>query len=540
LLAAGLPAAASATRSPLADYARARAAGGTGALDVAAEGYASALALAPDNPVLAERALAQALVSGDRALALRAAAALDRAGTLPPDGRILLFGEAVRAANWRAAKAEIARIEKDETFAFLAPILRAWVAQGSGKGDPLAVIAVANGNPLAKEYAAEHIALLQILRGDRAEGIAALAPSLADGGAREQRLRILAAGLAVRKGGRKEALALLEGESAAVFAARTRLASGNDLIAKKGIAAAAMSELLIRIAVEVNAQEVPDLALSFARVATFVAPSNGAAWTVAAELLAAQGRREGALKALASVPAGDAFAEAAADRRIAFLAESERREEALTAALAMSKAEPEAVASWSRLGDLYASLERHSEAADAYARALEITRSKGSEGTPEWALWLMQGSELGLAGKWSEAKVSLEQAYKLAPQEPAVLNHLGYSQLERRENLPEAERLIREASRLQPDDASITDSLGWAHFVRGDLPTAIALLERAAQGQPADPAINEHLGDAYYAAGRRYEARYAWKAASIYAEGAAAGRLAAKMETGLRPDLAAP
>jgi Flp pilus assembly protein TadD len=121
-----------------------------------------------------------------------------------------------------------------------------------------------------------------------------------------------------------------------------------------------------------------------------------------------------------------------------------------------------------------------------------------------------------------------------------VLNFLGYSQLERRENLAEAERLIREASKLQPDDAAITDSLGWALYVRGDLPQAIALLERAAQSQPADTAINEHLGDAYYSAGRRFEARYAWQAALTYAEGDAATRLRAKIDSGLKPALAAP
>jgi Flp pilus assembly protein TadD len=121
-----------------------------------------------------------------------------------------------------------------------------------------------------------------------------------------------------------------------------------------------------------------------------------------------------------------------------------------------------------------------------------------------------------------------------------VLNFLGYSQLERRENLAEAEKLIGEANRLQPNDAAITDSLGWAYYVRGDVAKAIELLERAAQGQPTDAAIAEHLGDAYYSAGRRYEARYAWRAALHHAEGPAAARLRTKIDTGLRPDLAAP
>jgi Flp pilus assembly protein TadD len=93
--------------------------------------------------------------------------------------------------------------------------------------------------------------------------------------------------------------------------------------------------------------------------------------------------------------------------------------------------------------------------------------------------------------------------------------------------------LVMQASRLQPDSAEITDSLGWAHYMRGNLPAAIQLLEKAVAGRPADVEINEHLGDAYYSAGRRYEARYAWRAALLHAEEEDAARLLAKIEVGL-------
>ena len=122
----------------------------------------------------------------------------------------------------------------------------------------------------------------------------------------------------------------------------------------------------------------------------------------------------------------------------------------------------------------------------------------------------------------------------------AVLFSFNMGLIPSNKNLAEAEKLIQEASLLQPDDAAITDSLGWVHYIRGNLPKAIELLERAAMGQPADSAINEHLGDAYYSAGRRYEARYAWRAALVYAEGSAVDRLKVKIDSGLKPELAAP
>ena len=78
-------------------------------------------------------------------------------------------------------------------------------------------------------------------------------------------------------------------------------------------------------------------------------------------------------------------------------------------------------------------------------------------------------------------------------------------------NVDAAEAMIRKASDLAPDDASITDSLGWAQFKRGKVDEAIATLQKAAEKDPARPEIQEHLGDALFRSGRRYEARFAWK-----------------------------
>ena len=141
-------------------------------------------------------------------------------------------------------------------------------------------------------------------------------------------------------------------------------------------------------------------------------------------------------------------------------------------------------------------------------------------------------------GKGGMGEVFL--AYDRTTQQPVALNYLGYAQLERRENVKAAMSLIEQASALKPDDPSITDSLGWAHYLTGDVHRAIPALERAVQGQPSDATINEHLGDAYWAAGRRYEARYAWSAAAVFADTAdIAARAKAKAEGGFTPALAA-
>ncbi len=521
-------------------YVRARAADGSGAAEQAARNYAEALALAPDNEVLAARALSQAIAAGDRPLALQAARILDAAGKLSPDGRLLLVGEAFRAKRWKEASGQIERLEQDDIFSFMTPLLRAWLAQGSGKGKPLALLDVAKGNALAATYASDHRPLLLIAGGKAKEGALALAPLLEDQSIRSQRLRIAAAAMLARKAGGKDALAILQGDSEALAEARRRIGAGERLGGEIVAPADGMALLLGRMALDLNGQDVPQLALSFARLATFLAPENSESWLIAADLLAGQGRYEAALAALAKVGRDDVFAGTAADRRMTILVESSRTEEALVEARQAVAARPAEIDNWTRLGDILNQSERHSEAATAYAKALDLVGTGAEARNPLWTLWLLRGSALTQAGDWIAGKVALEEAHRLAPDQPVVLNFLGYSQLERRENLAEAEKLIREASRLQPDDSAITDSLGWAYYVRGDVAKAIELLEQAARGQPADAAIGEHLGDAYYSAGRRFEARYAWRAALHHAEGAAADRLRSKIDTGLRPDLAAP
>jgi Flp pilus assembly protein TadD len=311
------------------------------------------------------------------------------------------------------------------------------------------------------------------------------------------------------------------------------LESGNPIPGAIVDASSGIAEFLVRIAIDLKAQNVDRLALVYARLATFLAPENSETWLVTSQLLADEEQFPDALAVLANIRADDPFAPGAQDNRIRLLAASGKKDEALAEARAAAARAGAGVADWARLGDIFSELDRNEEAAGAYGRALEVRKTADAPGHPEWTLWLLQGGALERAGKWPEGKSALEQAYRLAPDQPVVLNYLGYAQLERGENVEAAMALVAQASKLQPDSAEITDSLGWAHYMRGNLPAAIPLLEKAVAGRPADVEINEHLGDAYYSAGRRFEARYAWRAALLHAEKEDAARLTQKIETGL-------
>lgn len=522
----------------LAIYARARAADSLGAAERAALDYSLALASAPGNQMFASRALSQAVLAGDLPLAVKAARVLETGTVVAPDVRFVLLVEAVRGGDWRRANVQIASIERDEVFSFMAPVMRAWAAFGARSGDPLRPLSTALSDPLALSYIAEHRPLLLLAMGREKDGLEALDKLIETNNGRAYRVQLAAAARLARGSDRQRTLDLLKGDAEPLVDARQRLQQGRPLAGGIDTAPEGLAEFLLAMAIDLRRQDVTALALSFARLSTFLAPEDAEGWLVVGSLLAAQNQKGAALAALDHIGRSDPLADAAADARIRLLSASGDSALALKQAEKAARDKAAGESDWIRLGDLYDELGRHQEAADAYTHARSARRDGST--TPEWTLWLLRGGSLLRAGNWRDAKASLEAAYKLAPDQPVVLNYLGYAQLERRENMIEAEKLIRTANRLDPDSPQITDSLGWARYLQGDLAKAIELLEAAVRSEPTDPAINEHLGDAYFSAGRRYEARYAWSAALVSAERKDAERLRTKLEVGLAPELAAP
>jgi len=106
-------------------------------------------------------------------------------------------------------------------------------------------------------------------------------------------------------------------------------------------------------------------------------------------------------------------------------------------------------------------------------------------------------------------------ALELQPNQPSVLNYLGYSWVDQGVNLVRAEAMIRNAVKQRPRDGYIVDSLGWVLYRLGNLEGAVKALERAVQIRPEDPTINDHLGDIYWAIGRKREATFQWNRALI-------------------------
>jgi tetratricopeptide (TPR) repeat protein len=332
---------------------------------------------------------------------------------------------------------------------------------------------------------------------------------------------------------------MIEGLGSDTAGARERILAGRPSGEAIDTSAKALSEVLTGLGAEIAHLRGAAPPIGLVQVARYADPENSSATALLALLLDADDRTAEALALLGAVPQNDALISQVRDVQVRILASHKRYNEAYAIAAAAANDRSAGMSAFSRLGDVLEAMGRHDLAANAYGRAIALANGQGLK-SDLWSMLLIQANALEEANRWPEAKAALQQALALSPDQPLILNFLGYAKLERGEDVDAAEAMIRKASELSPDDASITDSLGWAQFKRGKVAEAIETLQRAAEKDPDQAEIQEHLGDALYKSGRRYEARYAWHAALVTAEDDIAARVKAKLTSGLTTANAAP
>ncbi|PVX31388.1 hypothetical protein DD559_07195 [Sphingomonas pokkalii] len=507
-----LPAAAQS--ADLTDYVRARAADAAGAADVAAQGYARALAVAPDDPVLALRAYRQALMVGDVPLATRAAAVMEKAGVAPPDVAIFEMTVALSAGDAPRAADAVKRL-KGTPFEFLMPILTAWLAQARGL-DGVAVLDRLETGALGRRYAATQRALMLIAQGKNDSAASEATATLASESDADARIDL--AIVRGRDGGRS----LLDGGGPELEAVARQLAAPRPATIGYGL-----SRLFATLAGDLTGERLSTLTILFSRCALILDPVDTRSRILLARGLSAAGAQALALQALDSVPRNSPFARRAASVRVAILRDLGH----VDAALADAKALAEDRGATSQDVERYAAFLNAAGHYDAAARVYGDALRRGEDANPD--LHLDRGVALARARRWSQALPELRKAVDLAPNRPDALRTLGAGLIAHGGDSAEALRLLERARRVAPDDAAVADALGWAYLQQGDVARAVPLLEAATQGDPAGTAANEHLGDAYWRLGRQFEARYAWRAAAIHAAPADADRIARKLSQGL-------
>jgi tetratricopeptide (TPR) repeat protein len=272
-----------------------------------------------------------------------------------------------------------------------------------------------------------------------------------------------------------------------------------------------LAEALFDLASVVNQPETIDLALLYTRCALELRPHFALAQLLLSDVLSAQNKPEESRAILSQFPGSSPYSWSARLRIAANLEMLDRTDEAINQLREMSVEAPTRAGAEMQLGDLLRAKKRFNEAVDAYDEAIRRLRVSGM---PErWSLYYSRGIALERSGQWKQSETDLLHALELKPDQPLVLNYLGYSWIDKGENLERGLKMIEKAVELRPEDGYIVDSLGWAHYRLGDYSSAVQYLEKAIELVPEDPTINDHLGDAYWQSGRSSEARFQWRRA---------------------------
>ncbi|MBW4092226.1 MAG: hypothetical protein HIU82_14115 [Proteobacteria bacterium] len=475
---------------------------------VAAGYFSHALARRPGDSVLLRRAFDAALMSGSP-VALRLAARLPR-----NDAAVLLLaGADARTGNWAAAEQRIATLPHDGQAGLLRPVLLAWAEQGAGHTDQaLATLAPLVAEPHAPGFYLLHAGMIADLGGRSAEAAKLFQRADSALGPGDLRTTLILASFDLRHGNRAMALRRLDSltrDSPEFSIALPALTEG---LSHPPVATAAggMAEAFLGLGATLQAAARPESALLMLRLALAVRPDFAAARLLAAELLGDQHKSRHALALLAGIAVNDPLAPVASLQAADLLRAMGHTNAALQRLAQLERVFPHSPLPFGEAGDILRDTHHPHAAIAAYTHALANAAPLTAR---DWVLLYNRGIAYDDAHDWAHADADLHAALRLVPDQPLVLNYLGYSWADRGVHLPEAQRMIEAAAKSDPDSAAITDSLGWVLFRRHDIARAVQTEQRAAELAPEDPTINDHLGDVYWAAGRRLEARYQWERA---------------------------
>jgi Flp pilus assembly protein TadD len=500
------------------------------------EHYVKALAEDPDNESLRKRVISLGIAAGRYDEAIKQAEAAIAADPEQEMARLLLAVRDLGADNYQGAVRHLEAARRPET-GVIWPLMTAWIEAGLGQPQraEMALKPLADDKVLALFYR-YHRALLLDLTGPAGDADAAYAELFQDGALLPARAADARARFLLRQGRPREAEAVIDdllerhadspGAVDAMAALKERRQKPLVANAKEGVA-----EAFYAAAGALGREQAAEAVEVYYRLALYLRPDFPAAWVSLGDHLENRQNWAGAIAAYRNVPANTAHGDLARVRMAWVLHQQERTEEAIAALHQLSLERPGQAQAHAALGDILRDQSRFKEAAEEYSRAL------AKIATPEkrhWTLFYARGIAYERSKQWRKAEKDLQKALELSPDQPSVMNYLGYSWIDQGIRLGEARQLIERAVALKPNDGYYVDSLGWFFYRVGQYAQAVEHLERAIELRPDDPVINDHLGDVYWRIGRREEARFQWeRALGLKPEEDEATRIRRKLDHGL-------
>ena len=504
----------------------------------AARYFRQALAEDYKNRTLVQRALVLTVQDGRIDQAIPLATHLVELDPKSKIGHLILIVAAVAEGRLDDAFMRVKDLDRDGIYELMAPIILGWVELGRGNfNSALTAIEPLSAKKNFKMYHAYHGALMADIAGQ--QDVAAekfrLALTEVPGGT----LRVVVAyTTSLRGAGRKhEANAVYQSyrenhpESPWLEPIISMINSDvrPELIistAKEGVA-----EALFGAASALPNESAGDAGLIYAYLALHLRPDFPVAQFLVGEVLDLLERYEDAIEVYSGIASSSHYSWSARLRAASDLASVQRVDKAVNILKEMVDENPKRSDAAITLADVLRRNERFDESVRFYDVA--IGRTVGLEAR-HWTLFYSRGVMLERTKQWPRAEADFLHALELQPDQPLVLNYLGYSWVEKGMNLERAMRLIERAVALRPTDGYIVDSLGWAHYRLGDFENAVKNLERAVQLRADDPIITDHLGDIYWKVGRQNEARFQWERSLVLgAEEEAAILIRQKLKEGL-------
>jgi tetratricopeptide (TPR) repeat protein len=478
-------------------------------------GCRAALRNDPKNNELLQRAFLSVLAEGDVEEATRLAeqvVAIDRNDRI---ARLVIGVKALKQKKYQAAKQNLAQSVRGPITDLAATLLAAWASQGAGESkaavESIDKLQGADWYALFKDL---HAGLILDLSGantkkeagkrfDRAHKLDSTA------------LRIVESygSWLSRNGSKDEALKVYKAFDAQlprhplIVEAMDALNKGKALPPLVDSAQAGAAEVLYGLGAALGRRGGEDLGLVYLQLALYLAPNQPLALLSLADLYEQVKNPQLAIKMYERVPMNSPLRRNAEIQLATNLDTLERTDEAkqrLNKLIADHADDQEAIMA---LGNILRARKVFNECATTYSKGIANISNPEK---PNWLIFYFRGICNERDKKWDAAEGDLKQALKLYPDQPHVLNYLGYSWIDQGVNLDEGMKMIRRAVEQRPDDGYIVDSLGWAYYRVGNFEEAVKHLERAVELKPEDPTINDHLGDAYWKTGRQLEAHFQW------------------------------
>ena len=512
----------------------------------AATFYRSALRTDPKNNELLDRAFISSLADGDIDEAVKLA---DRILLIDKSNRVARLVVGVRdlkLKKYASAQANINQSIRGPITDLVATLLSGWASYGAGDTKT----AVAN---IDKLTGPEWYPIFKDLHSGM---ILELAGKEKDAGARLERayklddsmLRVADANARwlSRNKDAPAATAVYEAfnkklpRHPLVLEGLRETKAGKKLAPLVDSAQAGAAEALYGIGATLTRRGGEDLALVYLQLSLYLVPNHPLALLSLADLYESVKKPAMAIKVYERMPANSPLKRNAQIQLATDLDAADRSDEAIKILKSVTAEDPKDLEAIMALGNIERGRKKFADCVVTYSQgidALPKIEDKASEDKANAVYYYYRGICEERSKQWSKAEVDMRKALELQPEQPHVLNYLGYSWIDQGINLDEGMKMIKRAVDQRPDDGYIVDSLGWAYYRIGNYEDAVKNLERAIDLKPEDPTINDHLGDAYWRVGRTLEAKFQWAhARDLKPEPEELPKIEAKIENGLADD----